>query len=939
MSIPNYARPQLTIKQLLDRTAAATTNRINAIVVGPQYLLSRKDEETLPESPFYASEALIPYSYDVDGVTTPLSDEVVDLDSVKVYAKGLEAVLVSEVSGAGYVYDISKPHALSIDDGWVGNNKHSDLQGRNAKVGDVVYVTDNGKTRRRKIIGFIGTPDPAHFGTNVAKNDEKFSNSASNAATSVATFTTITAPSGTSMACTAAAFDIRENFNRGPRYNGKFGDKFTLTVIQGGNNTTAQVKITSASGLYYKSSLTSTNGGTNVYSFTDVGNELGGLTVNITAAGGLTTGQVFVFSIVGTHTPLPVTESAAPTIKVGGSFGGTKDTTYIVRIVGTNTVADNAAGAVVQVSDTSGLEPTRLLTVGTDGTDQALSSYGLTFQIDLATAGQDFLLVGDSFYVYAVAEHASTTEFGQAILDGPVIDPSVHTDGEIPVELVKIVTVFTGEIEASEAADESAWTADQDGVTVQAGLSLYVPDRNPSYRWVAFDDAIGTLSIQFRALVPPAYGESIITIDDSTDITDQLGTIALENDLAYAASQALAGSQGQRIYALRVGSDDADGFNAAFKKVESTDLVYAFAIISTKEEVKLAAKLHVLSMSEPEKKKFRRAYVGTDSPGEYVKLEKDTNDEYVLGTISSDGTKFVIVTIDPDENPGVDFTTLGLVAGDKVEIAGGSYSILQVLNASQIELKAGPTSAISPAQALVIKKADTPESQVEYVSQVSAGLGTRRVANVWVEGGRKIVDGLTTSSGASRLIPCRFVAAEIAGLRSAVPPQKGLTRTEITSITEATPMHARYTPSLLDEAAAAGTYIVTQDLESGAVFIRHQLTTETDKGSLYYEDSVGVNLDNISFALKDLLEGYIGRYNVNQQTISEIRNKVYQTLTGYTQSEVDTDIGPALVGFDNLVVEADPILKDRINISATLFMPLPLNNIELTLQGSVDLSL
>lgn len=939
MSIPNYVRPQLTIKQLLDRTPSATISRINAIVVGPQFLLSRYGAEKTPSFAFSSTENLLPYKYkDANGVDTSIIDEVVDTTSVKLHADNLEAVLAATLNSAVTVPDLSNPSIIKSAANFAGTSGlDTNLRSRQVAIGDVFYITATDAVRRRKVVGLIGKDSAASFGTDAGKSDGKAKGSTFNAIASTATLGTVVNPVGYPLTIgSTAAFNVKENYNRGPRLNGKFGDKFTLTVIQGGVPGVSKVKVTSASGLYNSSSLTSTDGGgglSHVFS----GLEVGSLAVSITNAN-LLAGQVYSFEITGTWVQLPVDEVAATTLLIAGTYTGSKDTTYTLRVVETNAAAQNATGTVLRISDTAGLEPTVDVTLAANTTAQALGNYGLTVGITLSATAPTQLLVGETYYVHAVAAKASTTEFDRIQLDGPAVDTSIHTNPATTVA-VKHVLPFSGEIPLGYSADASAWSATEDGVTVQAGLSLFIDERASSYKWVAFDNAIGTLDVSFRALVPPAYGESIIPIDQSSDITALLGTIDLENDLAYAASQALAGAQGQRIYALRVPADTADGFNTAFTKVESTDLTYSFAIISVNEDVKQAAKLHVLAMSQPEQKKFRRAYIGTDSPGDYLKLKYDSDSEFVLAQVTSNGTAFTLVTVDDNVNPGVNFSTLGLVAGDKLKIAGATYTIKRVIGELQLELNAGPSAGIAPAQPIEIWKTDTPESQVEFVSQVSAGLGTRRVSNVWVEDGRKIVGGLTTGSGVSTRIPCRFVAAEVAGLRSAVLPQQGLTRTEITSITEAPAMHTRYSPTLLDQAAAAGTFIITQDVESGAVFIRHQLTTETDKGSLYYEDSVGVNLDNISFGVKDLLDGYIGKYNVNRTTIAEIRNRVYQLLQSYTQADVDTPIGPALVSFDNLVVEAHPTLKDRINVSARLFMPLPLNNAEVILQGSVDLTL
>ena len=182
-------------------------------------------------------------------------------------------------------------------------------------------------------------------------------------------------------------------------------------------------------------------------------------------------------------------------------------------------------------------------------------------------------------------------------------------------------------------------------------------------------------------------------------------------------------------------------------------------------------------------------------------------------------------------------------------------------------------------------------------------------------------------------LPNYIVAAELAGLRSAVQPQQGLTNTQVEVISAAPNMYTKYTERSLNKIAQEGTWIVTQDFEGGDIYIRHQLTTDSDNGSLYYEDSVGVNIDEISYAINNVLFKYIGRRNANRKTVSEIYNEVFTILFERTRVEADIPIGPALLGFNSLTVAIDAKQKDRINVDVNLDVPLPLNSIVVNLRA------
>jgi len=150
-------------------------------------------------------------------------------------------------------------------------------------------------------------------------------------------------------------------------------------------------------------------------------------------------------------------------------------------------------------------------------------------------------------------------------------------------------------------------------------------------------------------------------------------------------------------------------------------------------------------------------------------------------------------------------------------------------------------------------------------------------------------------------------------------------------------MYIKYTQEQLNQIAANGSFLVVQEYEDGPRFIRHQLTTKTDLGNLYYEDSVGVNVDEISFLVKYQLRPYIGRRNVNPETLRDIFDDMFDILNSRTDDPgFGNSIGPALIGFTDLVVRINDNFKDRIDVSAKLEIPLPLNVIDVTLNATAS---
>jgi hypothetical protein len=944
MPITNYVRPQLTIEQLLAELPAPSVDRLVPIVIGPQYLLSRYGKEETYGVAFDADGQTIPYNYydEADILRSLPATYTPELDTAKLYGVGLEASLATfyaaaQQGGAGEEFTIESllaANVIQIDSDLVKTTGdvgalHAGLFGRNVAVGDLVYVkeSDGATTAKRRVVtGFRGVAVPAVRGS--------ATNSSYNPATDAsADATTVVSKPSSDWSVTTSG-DLSVNVLGGSVLATKLGEQFTITVRTPGDPAVATVDISSKSGNYSATNVATADDGSDGYDITDTaaGGELAGIDVNL-SGGTLTTGQRFIINVYQGYTR--ANAGSNKQFVAAGTYTGTKDTTYLVKVK-TGTVGDTAVGGVLEITDTAGVDAPSEVEVSDDGANGIfdVGTYGITLTVDYNTTGFDLeqggLVAGDVYFVTCTAARESTTQFDKIVLDGPAVDTTTFADATDPIH-VEFRKSFTGLIAVDDAADTTAWEATTSGLVVDAALAMHLPERTLN-EWATYVDGVGYLHASYKAIVPAPASEDKIGIETVSDITSYLGVIDLDNDLAFGVNEALSGVQGaKKVWALRTAGTELADFTAALKKIESTDKLYALCPLTDDLTIQKAVASHCEAMSAKTKKNFRRCYVGTDSPGEYAVLSVKEDTTNYTATIGDYGGANVLLSTEDD----VDFRTLGLETGDLVKLTATDeeYEISSILTATEIVLVEGPVAPVSPAVPFQLWRANTPSSQVDFVRQRSLALSSRRCANVWVENATRLVDG------SARVIPNKFVAAEVAGLRCAVLPQQGLTNTEIQSVTDASSMYIRYTQDELDEVAAAGTFVITQEAESGLVFIRHQLTTESSRGSMYYEDSVGVNLDNISFQTKDALDGFIGKKNVTAKTLIEIKMALLDILVPATKVPADVSYGPALNGFEDLTIAVHPTLKDRVTVYARLLIPLPLNNIDVTLEGDVDLSL
>lgn len=585
------------------------------------------------------------------------------------------------------------------------------------------------------------------------------------------------------------------------------------------------------------------------------------------------------------------TGPAASILSIGGTYVGTADTVYTLY------VKTGGASPVVTVYDSAGLETPVDVSV-TDDTAFDMGALGLTATFDWTAP--DTLETGDAYTIAVTAASESTSSFDGVILDGPVA---------ADMTAVKFVSKYSGLIPATE------YTVAADKVTLGASVSVPVSGRT--------DDAValnsyGEVAVEYRALVIPAADQEPIAIS-STNHVAQLGTVHPDNLLSYGVSRARAGLGGGVVYALPTSGTTQAAFEAALDVLSRSSVVYTLVPLTDDNTIKGLVSQHVADMSAADVMKFRRAYVGTDSPGEYT---LDT----APVSIASDGEANLLLTVTDDSL----VLTGNISAGDKVSVLDTEYEVDSVLNDTQLLLVSGPEYPVAAAQGTFIKT-DTAANQAAYVKNVSQSLSNRRTVNVWCENGTALVGA--TYQRVSNM----FAACEIAGMRCQVLPQQGLTRSEITTIASCPAMYTRYDAALLNEVAAAGTFILAQKYAGGPVLIRHQLTTETRYGSLYYEDSVGVNVDDIAFKVFDIADPFIGKKNANKTSISALENAIQALLEDATQAGPDEmDIGPQLESYEDLSVALDDTFKDTINISATLVVALPIGKIKVALNVRVS---
>jgi hypothetical protein len=203
----------------------------------------------------------------------------------------------------------------------------------------------------------------------------------------------------------------------------------------------------------------------------------------------------------------------------------------------------------------------------------------------------------------------------------------------------------------------------------------------------------------------------------------------------------------------------------------------------------------------------------------------------------------------------------------------------------------------------------------ETVSEANYGIKNRRAYSVFPESIQ------TTVNGIEKVLPSYYAGAVIAGLIASQPPQQGLTNFPIPALTGVVGTE-KFSKRQLDQMAGGGTFILMQEVESGPVFCRHQLSTDTSSKATR-ELSVTKVVDFTAKILRSGVRRYIGTNNVTDSLLDTLGATVQAILTFLQENGV-------LNGFQVNNIAQDKDAPDTVIIDVTLDVPYPCNYIRLT---------
>lgn len=930
--MPGIVMPQVLVYQQFEALPAELTQPLRAFLLGPEYLLHRYTTE--------AEKAKVgEYDYITGNTFSWLDDlerlagSIVDQDYSKVYledallrywnnsapaqessesdtySENLDNVLVS--TPADIKHQVNFEGINLVDkEGYALNAAFYD---RDVKVGDYLRVhaiidgelIEGGGT----ITGFVADETEADVDTATSAD--------ANAATQIAVGPTIV--SGADNVSDVIMYDDNTAYIGYP--SGQLSEVYTVECIQGttgANPSTGVFNITSASGT---DDIPGFVPDVDAYSETfEVGTRGLMLQFKDGDADDIEVGDSWTITVAQAWT--------APTATSAGEYTGDDDTTYIITVVrgGRSSASSADDRAQIKVTTSTGVDGSapRVLDLN-ETTDIPVGNFGV--EVDFSGI---YLNKGDQYYIEVTA--AGEGAIRTVILNRSLPDDLVSTD-DTTVDLnAELCIKKHQELPATLfSAGVDNWEQDADDITVLDGAQDY--DSTWRDGEVLLPIVAGDIYFHWRELII-THATQIYEIATLGELTEEFTTqLDPDNPLVYAASKALANSGTESspstgIRLMAVPTNDIAGYTKVLNLAEGRDDLYSIVPLTFDTAIQSLIATHVTNMSTPEVGQWRICFLSQEevNPAPVVVLNGD--DEVLLATTDSDRyLDAVESSFLEDEVAAGDIVRLNYTQDNYGTPVWDEFIVDQVLSETRLRLTEAPLPVLGTPSKIEIWRTLDEQGVVDSVGEavtvfLSDGEFTsRRVYSVYpstIMSGGVEVDGY-------------HICAAIAGLVGASAPQQGLTNVELRGFDNVNGVVNRFSRSQLDTLANSGKWIITHDLQSGVIYTRHQLSTDTTDLNTR-ELSIVKNVDSISYVFLNRLKPYIGRSNVTPTSLEVIRTQIMGTIA-FLQSSGFTALtgGQVLPGTEIRELRQHSLLKDRIVVNIKLVVPYPLNNAELTL--------
>lgn len=465
--------------------------------------------------------------------------------------------------------------------------------------------------------------------------------------------------------------------------------------------------------------------------------------------------------------------------------------------------------------------------------------------------------------------------------------------------------------------------------------TLTLTDTNSTLTIDAVDGTIGVLAVTiigdeedflvtsaklyvgYRALrTDLAEINTVFNTDEATGLLGKIDTHS--NPLGLGTMITLANtSVGVKVIGVK--TNDLAGYTEAKDMLESYPDVYSLVPLSQDSAILSMFKLHAEQMSLPINGNWRVAIGNTIMPTVAL-LQTGT-----AGNVLADGDGDIILLKDVAAN----FMANNVSSGDVLEMTLSegvtfTYTVATVISEDLLSIATTTPFdddgfAVLTEYAYTINKELNKTEQAEAIAEVSASFGSSRCIHTWPD--QCVIDSVT--------VPGYYLSCTVAGAAGGLPSHHPFTRLSIGGISRVYNSSDYFNQAQLDIIADGGTFIFTQSNPQAAPMIRHQLTT--DRSTIEFQEfSFVKNFDYVSILCKDVLDQFLGKYNITPPTLAVLETAVRSVLESLKLANLPK-IGSPVLGYTVVSVAQMEDIRDRVEMYVNVKFPYVLNTIGLHL--------
>jgi hypothetical protein len=215
------------------------------------------------------------------------------------------------------------------------------------------------------------------------------------------------------------------------------------------------------------------------------------------------------------------------------------------------------------------------------------------------------------------------------------------------------------------------------------------------------------------------------------------------------------------------------------------------------------------------------------------------------------------------------------------------------------------------------------DQQVTNLVAEAQSFNSSRTILVWPD--KCDVAGVTNGLGQ----PGYYLSAAVGGMTAGLPAQQGFTNLGIAGISQIYDSNGYFNDTELTNLSNGGLYVIAQATPQSLPYCVHQLTTDVQTLQSG-EYSIVKNFDFVSVFFQEILQSFLGIYNVTPDTLTLLQNAL-NTGGDLLKLRTVAKIGAPLLSFSVTSVAVSTVSPDRVVAYMAVGLPAPLNVIELHL--------